>query len=115
MKRALTPIDILGQTKEMVIRHYDDDIRLVMYGKSVMELTSLLLEYHDKMLKEENTSELWQKIETLAEDMTYRYMPLTYINSMDNIELMCRDIMQRSQLSGFYLKCKKYRMMNNMD
>lgn len=108
-KRAVNPLELAKNKKDAVIKHYDEDIRLTMYGRDVMKLTALLLKYYKMLFKSENTNELWEEIETLAEDMSYRYMPLTYINSQDNIELQCRDILDRSQLREIYYKCKQNR------
>ena len=75
-----------------------------------MYLELLFIKYYEALYKGENTDEIWAELDKTVYKMTDNYMPLTYVNSMENIELCCRDMIERSQFKEQYFKCKKYRI-----
>lgn len=109
MSHSVNPVEQASQRKDAYLQHYDEDIRLLLYGRDVMRLTVLFLQYYDGLLYGADTEVIWNQIEEITGELTYRYMPFHYINSMDNIELRCEDMMERSQLRELYYRCKRYR------
>jgi hypothetical protein len=103
--QAMNPFEQAKNKKDIKIGHYDEDVRLLMYGRDVMLLTILFLKYYDGLLNGRDVEDIWKKIDELATDLSYRYMPFTYINSEDNIELLCKDMLERSQLRSTYYNC----------
>jgi len=101
---ALNPIELYADNGDMVINHINEDLRLLLYGRDERKLMVLFLKYHDALLNNLETDDLWSEIDELANDMSLRYMPIRYVNSMDNIELCCDDILTRSQLKNLYYK-----------
>lgn len=108
--QAVNPQEILLEKKDAIIAHMDEDIRLLVYGRDVMELTVLFIRYYNALRNEEESGGLWADIDRLAEKLAGMYMPLKYINSMDNIELRCDDCLERSQLRSLYYRCLRYRV-----
>lgn len=109
MHQSVNPVEQASQRKDAYLQHYDEDIRLLLYGRDVMRLTVLFLQYYGGLLGGADTKAIWQQIEEVTGELTYRYMPFRYINSMDNIELRCEDMMERSQLRELFYRCKRYR------
>lgn len=110
--RAVNPIELNLQQKDAVTTHIDEDIRSLIYGRDVMKLTVLFLKYYEALYKDLETENIWEEIDALANDMSSHYMPIRYINSMDNIELCCDDFLERSQLRSLYHRCLRYRLTN---
>ena len=63
---------------------------------------------------DQNGNEIWAELDALVIKLTDRFMPLTYINSLENIELCCKDMIERSQFKEQYFKCMKYRIHNGL-
>ena len=103
--QAMNPFEQAKNKKDIKIGHYDEDVRLLMYGRDVMLLTIMFLKYYDGLLNGRDVEDIWKKIDELATDLSYRYMPFTYINSEENIELLCKDMLERSQLGSTYYNC----------
>lgn len=73
-----------------------EDIRFITYGLDTMRLTKSIIEYHNKMLKNEDTQVLWNEIEELYDKLNSYYIPITFSNSVPETE--CRDALTRTQL-----------------
>ena len=93
-----------------MIQHINEDLRSLLYGRSERKLMVLFLKYYDALLYGQSSDDIWNEIEHLAEDMSMRYMPIRYVNSMDNIELCCDDILSRSQLKTLYYRALHARL-----
>ncbi len=107
---AVNPVEMSMEKKDFIVSNIDEDIRLLIYGKNIMLLTVLFLEYYNALLSSENTSLLWEQIDSLVSTMSNRYLPLRYVNSMENIELACDSEFERSQLRPLYYRCLAERM-----
>lgn len=110
LKEAVNPVDLLKRRTDILGRRLNEDIRLSKYGRDMMYLELLFVKYYEALYKDENTDEIWTELDKTFYKMTDGYMPLTYVNSMENIELCCRDMIERSQFKEQYFKCKKYRI-----
>ena len=109
---AVNPVEMQAEKKDGIVAHLDEDIRGIIYGLYVMKLTVAFVKYYNMLYNNENTTEVWAEIEKLTCEMAERYMPIKYINSQDNIELRCEDLLERSQLRELYMCCVKYRQKN---
>ncbi len=107
---AVNPAEMSMEKKDIIVSNIDEDIRLLIYGKNVMSLTVLFLEYYNALLNGENAELLWEEIDALALEMSTRYIPLRYVNSTENIELACDSEFERSQLRPLYYRCLAERM-----
>lgn len=110
----VNPVQQQNTARDFITAHIEEDIRLLMYGHDVMNLTVLFIKYYNALLKNEDGDAVWYEIDTVSEDMAERYMPMTYINSEKTIELTCKDMFERSQLHTLYYKCLKYRLYTNL-
>ena len=104
ISHAVNPQMLYSNGNNPVIKHLNEDLRSLLYGRDERKLMVLFLKYYDALLYDQSGDEIWNEIEKLAEDMSMRYMPLRYVNSMDNIELCCDDLLDRSQLKTLYYR-----------
>ena len=110
ISHAVNPQELYSSGNNPVIQHINEDLRSLLYGRSERKLMVLFLKYYDALLYGQSSDDIWNEIEHLAEDMSMRYMPIRYVNSMDNIELCCDDILSRSQLKTLYYRALHARL-----
>ena len=84
-----------------------DDLRGLVFGLDVMEITTLLATYYNALLNREDTEKIWESIENKADKMrTYGY-GIEYDSPV--VELYSHDALAYSQLGKVYFKCKQKR------
>ncbi|MBR3942114.1 MAG: DUF4838 domain-containing protein [Clostridia bacterium] len=114
LKEAVNPVELMKRRTDILGRRLNESVRMIEYGRDLMQLECLFLKYYDALLQNENGNEIWAELDALVIKLTDRFMPLTYVNSLENIELCCKDMIERSQFKEQYFKCMKYRIHNGL-
>jgi hypothetical protein len=108
---AVNPAELLRQQNgARVAKRLSEDLRLLMYGVDVQDLTVALLAYYEA-LRHRQTGEaaaLWAGIETVAERLEQYVIPLGFAHNGPGLSI--RDGLDRSQLGAIVQRCRKFRM-----
>ncbi len=104
---GVNPLDTRFDVSFPVLENLEEDIRLLKYATLSMELLCLLAQYHDEWSYDNMCDELWKKIEQKVEEAIYLYTPIKIHGT--EIELLERDVLERSQLKTVYYRCKRNR------
>ena len=88
-----------------------EDLISVRYGRDCMELITLFVAYHETLEQEQETGELWEKIEILCKKMMGYYVPIAYNNP--DTDLNCLDALTRCQLRDLYYRCRAKKVVES--
>jgi len=90
-----------------VVEHLRLDLNYANYGRDCMEMITLFVMYHEALRAEQETDELFARIDALAQKMMGYYVSIRYENYA--VELHCYDALMRCQLKTLYYRCRAYR------
>ena len=98
------------QQGSLVTARLAEDLRLLRYGMDVLELTVLLLSYHDALRRNqsEQATAVWTEIEAAVERLEHYVIPIAY--EYPGPGLVSQDGLQRSQLGPLVERCRIFRL-----
>lgn len=101
---AVNPAELRrrGEEEKLLLR-LSEDIRGVRYGADTWRIVALFTDYYERLYRGEDTEELWNKIDTLANAMEEYLYCLTYDDPKPGI--ITRSALDRAQVQKLYYRC----------